>query len=85
MKTVTVREAQHHLSKLLKELEDGEEIVITRRGVSVGKLVSMDAKEDPFEREVDWSSWVEEQREWLKSEPLIQGNPVLEERESCCW
>ena len=85
MKTATVREAQHHLSKLLEELEDGEEIVITRRGVSVGKLVPMEPKENPFEREVDWSSWVEEQREWLKKGPLIQGNPVLEERESYRW
>lgn len=85
MKTATVREAQHHLSKLLDELGNGEEIVITRRGVSVGKLVPMEPKEDPFEREVNWSSWVEEQREWLKSETLIQGNPVLDERESYRW
>jgi prevent-host-death family protein len=81
MKTATVREAQHHLSKLLDELESGEEIVITRRGVEVGKLVPMEARQDPFEREVDWSSWVKEQREWLKGRPLLKGNPVLEERE----
>jgi prevent-host-death family protein len=39
MKTATIREAQHHLSKLIEELKNGEEIVITRRGKGVGKLV----------------------------------------------
>lgn len=39
MKTATIREAQHHLSELLEKLEDGEEIVITRRGKGVAKLV----------------------------------------------
>lgn len=42
MRTATIREAQHHLSELLEKLKDGEEIVITRRGKSVGKLVPMD-------------------------------------------
>lgn len=39
MKTVTVREAQHHLSKVLDYVEDGEEVVITRRGRSIAKLI----------------------------------------------
>lgn len=82
MRTATIREAQHHLSKLLEALEDGEEIVITRRGKGVGKLVPMEPKEDPFDREVDWSAWVAEQREWLKSGPVLDFNPVLAERES---
>lgn len=82
MKTATVRDAQHHLSKLLEELKDGEEIVITRRGVGVGKLVPLEPMEDPMEREVDWSAWVAEQREWLKSGPVLDYNPVLAERES---
>jgi prevent-host-death family protein len=39
MKTATLREAQHHLSELLEKLKDGEEIMITRRGKGVAKLV----------------------------------------------
>lgn len=44
MKTATVREAQHHLAKLLAEVEKGEEIVLTRRGRQVGKLVPVHAE-----------------------------------------
>ncbi|MBK1881217.1 type II toxin-antitoxin system prevent-host-death family antitoxin [Luteolibacter pohnpeiensis] len=44
MKTATVREAQHHLAKLLAEVEKGEEIVLTRRGKPVGKLVPTEVK-----------------------------------------
>jgi len=46
MKTATIREAQHHLSKLLEQLKDGEEIVITRRGQGVGKLVPVKEQRD---------------------------------------
>lgn len=46
MKTATVRQAQHHLSELLEKLKDGEEIVITRRGKSVAKLVPVTEKRD---------------------------------------
>lgn len=38
MKTVTTREAQHHLSKVLEMVEAGEEVVITRRGKRVAKI-----------------------------------------------
>ena len=46
MKTATVREAQHHLAKLLAEVEKGEEIVLTRRGKEVGKLVPMQVERE---------------------------------------
>lgn len=39
MKTATMREAQHHLAKLLKEVEAGEEIILTLRGVKTAKIV----------------------------------------------
>ncbi|MCH7227447.1 type II toxin-antitoxin system Phd/YefM family antitoxin [Haloferula sp. A504] len=81
MKTATVREAQHHFSKLLKELEHGEEIVITRRGVSVGKLVPMEAEENPFTRRVDWSESIRRRNEVLGDLPQLQRNIVLEMRE----
>ena len=34
-----MREAQHHLAKLVKDVEAGEEIVLTKRGVKTVKLV----------------------------------------------
>ena len=51
MKTATVREAQHHLSKLLAEVEKGEEIVLTRRGKEVCKISPLGK---PKPRKVDW-------------------------------
>jgi prevent-host-death family protein len=38
MQTVSVAEAKAHLSELLKQVEAGEEIVITRRGRAVARL-----------------------------------------------
>ncbi len=39
MKTATVRELRNHYADLLKRVEKGEEIVITRRGKSVARLI----------------------------------------------
>jgi prevent-host-death family protein len=82
MKTATVREAQHHLAKLLDEVEKGHAVILTRRGKQVGKLVPMENPENPLERKVDWAAWAVEQREWLESGPVLDYNPVLAERES---
>lgn len=40
MKTVTVHEAKTNLSRLLKEIEAGEEIVIARGKTPVAKLIA---------------------------------------------
>ncbi len=42
MKTVSAREANQHFSRLLRAAADGEEVVITRRGKPVAKLVSFE-------------------------------------------
>lgn len=39
-KTVSLREANQNLSRLVREVESGEEIVVARRGEPVAKLVS---------------------------------------------
>lgn len=39
MRQVNVHEAKTHLSRLLAEVEDGEEIVIARAGKPVARLV----------------------------------------------
>jgi prevent-host-death family protein len=41
MKTVNVHQAKTHLSKLLENVEAGEEIVIARSGKPVAKLVPL--------------------------------------------
>jgi len=41
MKTVSAREANQHFSRLLKAAAEGEDVVITRRGKPVAKLVPL--------------------------------------------
>jgi prevent-host-death family protein len=40
MKTVSARDANQHFSKLLARVEAGEEVVITRRGRPVARMVA---------------------------------------------
>ncbi len=44
-KTVNVHDAKTHLSKLLADVERGEEVVIARRGKPVAKMVRYERKE----------------------------------------
>jgi antitoxin (DNA-binding transcriptional repressor) of toxin-antitoxin stability system len=39
MKTATVRDVQHHFGKVLAWLENGEEVLVTRRNKAVARLV----------------------------------------------
>ncbi len=39
MKTVTLRQMQHNLSEIVRQIDHGEEIVVTRRGRPMARLV----------------------------------------------
>lgn len=41
--TVNMHEAKTHFSRLVKQVEGGEEVIISRNGVPVAKLVRVDA------------------------------------------
>ncbi|MBK1832078.1 type II toxin-antitoxin system prevent-host-death family antitoxin [Verrucomicrobiaceae bacterium R5-34] len=84
MKTVTTREAQHHLSKVLEMVSHGEEVVITRRGKQVARITAIE-EDQPHDREVDWESWVRTQREHLATMPDVGESPVLRERDESRW
>jgi len=60
MKTATVAETKSHLSALLSEIEAGEEVVITRRGRPVARLIA--------EQRVVAFDWAE-LREWAAGAP----------------
>jgi prevent-host-death family protein len=58
MKIVNVHEAKTQLSRLLQEVEEGEEIVIARNGTPVAKLVPHVEERKP--REPGWGrDWIE--------------------------
>lgn len=46
-KSVNVHEAKTHLSRLLDEVQNGEDIVIARAGVPCARLVSTDSGPRP--------------------------------------
>jgi prevent-host-death family protein len=47
METVGAFEAKTYLPKLLERVSQGEEIVITRHGTPIAKLVPFEKKRDP--------------------------------------
>jgi prevent-host-death family protein len=53
MKTATVRELRNHYSSVMKWIEDGEEVRISRRGKIVARLVP-ERPDKP--KKVDWST-----------------------------
>lgn len=54
MKTVTVREAQHNLAAILRDVERGEEIEVVRRKKPVARISPI-APSAATEEPVDWS------------------------------
>jgi len=60
MKTVNVHEAKTHLSALLSEVEQGEDIVIARNGTPVARLVRVQPRARPepgsWNRQPGWEN-----------------------------
>lgn len=73
MKTATVARAKSHLSSLLADVEAGEEIVITRRGRPIARLVPEYREVTPF----DWDSL----QAWVEAGPAAPGLTVADLRE----
>ena len=79
MKKVTTREAQHHLSRVLAMVEQGEEVVITRRGRGIAKLsVFHDEQKDGSVIVPDFAAI----RKDLGTDRLKGENEVLKQRNS---
>jgi prevent-host-death family protein len=64
MTTCTVAEAKAHLSELLARVENGEELVITRRGRPVAQLSPI----RPVKRAPDWQAI----RAFRESMPIVE-------------
>ena len=73
MKTATVGEIQKNFAKILREINSGEMILITRHGRPVAKLTAV----APRSR-IEWPDFFEEALE-LKGKPLSE--ILSEERE----
>jgi prevent-host-death family protein len=74
MKTATVRELRNRYSQLLKWLEAGEEITITRRGITIARLVP--ANGTKVQRGVDWNKSAAFALDRLELRPLTEQETV---------
>ena len=78
MKTASVRKVQHHLSEVLRWVERGQEVIITRRNRIVARMVPAGGSSNP----VEWPNFLERARKTWGSRP--RGKPVsriiIEER-----
>ncbi|HRI93931.1 type II toxin-antitoxin system Phd/YefM family antitoxin [Accumulibacter sp.] len=72
MKIATIADTKSQLSALIAEVEAGGEIVITRRGKPVARLVA-EPRSTPF----DWSDL----RDWVAAAPGSESLSVAEMRE----
>ena len=72
MKTATIADTKSQLSALIAEVEAGGEVLITRRGKPVARLVA-----EPRSMAFDWSDL----REWVAAAPESGGLSVAEMRE----
>lgn len=73
MKTATVGEIQKNFARVLKEIHAGEEIVVTRRGKPVARIIPPAPASN-----IEWPDFFEESIE-IKGKPL--SGIVLEGRE----
>lgn len=80
MKTVTIREAQHHLSRVLEMVEADGEVVITRRGKKIARLSSI-AEDNSALKKVDWSEAMGDIKKSLGHLPKLKGSSVEKMRE----
>ncbi len=75
MKTATIREAQHHLSKLIAEVERGEKIILTRRGEKIAKIEAYEAVPSSAKK-IDWAAAIKETRDALAHLPSFKDSTV---------
>jgi prevent-host-death family protein len=71
---IGIREAKVNLSKLLKNVQKGKEIILTDRGKPVGKIVPMPADSLPLaERvhELERQGWIEPRKKKPMKKLLI--------------
>jgi prevent-host-death family protein len=55
--TIGLREANHHLAKHIKAVQEGHEVIITRRGRPVARLTADVGMTPPIDRTRDPAAW----------------------------
>lgn len=77
MRIINLAEAKAHLSAVLDDVAAGQQVVITRRGRPVARIVP-----EPAPRKRAASAWVEELRGFVEAQPKAAGSSVVDMRDS---
>jgi prevent-host-death family protein len=81
MRTVSAREANQRFSQLLQAVVEGEEVVITRRGKAVARVVPIEPDATDAERQAEIDRLIEHGREGIDlGEPVSWTRDELYER-----
>ena len=77
MRIITLAAAKAHLSAVLDDVAAGEQVVVTRRGRPVARIVA-----EPAPRKRAASAWVSGLRSFVEAQPKASGGAVADMRDS---
>ena len=80
MRIITLADAKAHLSAVLDDVAAGQQVVVTRRGRPVARIVA-----EPAPRKRSASAWVEALRGFVEAQPKAGGNAVADMRDAERW
>jgi prevent-host-death family protein len=80
MRVITLADAKAHLSAVLDEVAAGQQVVVTRRGRPVARIVA-----EPAPRRRGATAWVEGLRSFVEAQPRHSGSSVADMRERGRW
>ena len=76
MRIITLADAKTHLSAVLDDVAAGQQVVVTRRGRPVARIVAEPA---PVKRAA--SAWVKGLRSFVEAQPKAGGSSVADMRD----
>ncbi len=77
MRIITLAAAKAHLSAVLDDVAAGQEVVVTRRGRPVARIVA-----EPGPRKRSATTWVSGLRSFVEAQPMVSGSSVHDMRET---
>lgn len=75
MRIITLADAKAHLSAVLDDVAAGQQVVVTRRGRAVARIVA-----EPAPRKRAATAWVSGLRSFVEAQPRISGSAVADMR-----
>lgn len=77
MRIITLADAKAHLSAVLDDVAAGQQVVVTRRGRPVARIV---AEPGPSKRTA--TAWVSGLRDFVQAQPMVVTSSVADMRDA---